>query len=127
MSFLALLLIVKIAVTLVLVVVPLILAAPDWITRFSGLKGDTALFRLYGMALLALLVGYAMALWGHWQGDDVVWVVPMGMVSNGGAALILLTTYTGRFRAISVTFFTAITLGLFAIWLWPEPLMASLW
>ncbi len=91
MSYLALLLVAKIAVTALLVALPFLvapLAKLEATTRVSA--KSTLFFRLYGVAIAALLVGYGFGIPTADSGQFPWGVVSMGLVSNAGAAFLLL-------------------------------------
>lgn len=91
MSYLALLLVTKITVTAFLVVLPFLfapLAKLEVTTRVSA--KSTLFFRLYGIAIAALLVGYGFGIPAAENGQFPWGVVSMGLVSNAGAAFLLL-------------------------------------
>jgi len=73
--------------------------------RITG-NGARSLFRLYGVAVLALLVGYASGFWAIADGRFPFGVAAMGFVSNAGAAAILVATGGWR-RAKFLTVFVA--------------------
>lgn len=89
MSFLGLTLLFKIAVTLFLLA-PLMLGPARRLgPAFSLEAAHPLIFRLYGMAIAALLVGYGFGFAAAQNGAFPWGPVVMGIVSNGGAALIL--------------------------------------
>ena len=110
MTFLAFVLVFKILGSLPLIAGPLLLASPE------RLGGGVALpppmvttFRLYGVSILAVLVGYAYGLWLIGQGQYPWGVVAMGLVSNfGGAALMWRS---GGWRRSRATFAFILTVG----------------
>ncbi|MEO1657943.1 MAG: hypothetical protein AAFR65_09495 [Pseudomonadota bacterium] len=115
MSPLALLLITKIAVTGVLIGLPFLFLPKASVERLSGFQATPpALFRLYGIAIIALLVGYGGGLAETLSGTFPWGVAAMGIVSNGGAALTLVVTGQAKARIPLTLFFAGITAGL--IW-----------
>lgn len=91
MSYLALLLVTKISATALLVALPFLfapLSKLEGTTRMSA--KSTLFFRLYGVAIAALLVGYGFGIPVAESGQFPWGVVSMGFVSNAGAALLLL-------------------------------------
>lgn len=91
MSYLALLLVTKISVTALLVALPFLVAPVaklEATTRVSA--KSTLFFRLYGVAIVALLVGYGFGIPAAESGQFPWGAVSMGLVSNAGAAFLLL-------------------------------------
>ena len=125
MKPLALVLIVKIAFT------ALFVASPDLLFPLSKLlpgatsPGLLLLFRLYGIAILALLVGYGAALREVLRNRFPRLLVLMGLVSNAGAVVVL--TFGGR-HAIDggMIFFAAIASLLFLSLIRPDLAMRTL-
>ena len=108
MSAIALILLAKILVTAALTAAPFLLMPEPKLAamfRISG-NGARSMFRLYGGAVLALLVGYASGFWAIAEGRFPFGVAAMGFVSNAGAAAILVATGGWR-RARFLTFFVA--------------------
>jgi hypothetical protein len=114
MTVLGLILAVKITVTGVLVVAPLLLLSEERLTGMFRLAGDggTAFLRLYGVALLALLVGYASGFWMIADGRFPSGIVAMGVVSNAGAALVLCLTGAWRHARWLTAFMATIAAAL---------------
>ncbi len=105
MSFIALVLTAKIAVTGVFAALPFLVLTPARIASTTGFDvSATPLFRLYGVAVTALLVGYASGFWVIASGQFPWGVVAMGIVSNGVGAITLFATGFWR-QATSMTFF----------------------
>ncbi|QPH53274.1 hypothetical protein [Pontivivens ytuae] len=112
MAPLALLLTVKIVVTLVGVVGPFLLLRRARIDALIGATaGSPLIYRLYGIAILALLFGYGGGLVQIAGGQFPSGVVVMGIVSNGGAALVLARVPRFRSAAVALGLLTA-ALGL---------------
>ncbi len=80
-------------------------------TGVSAASGT--LFRLYGMAATALLVGYGLGLWQSMNGVFPWAAVLMGIVSNAGAAGILAFAPSVSSR-VYATIFGAV--GLLLVW-----------
>ncbi len=108
MTIIGLILGVKIAVTALLTAAPFLLLPEQRLAAMFRVSGDGAgtIFRLYGVAILALLVGYASGFWTIAEGRFPWGVVAMGLVSNTGAALLMFLTGAWR-RAKSISFFVA--------------------
>jgi hypothetical protein len=80
----------KIALTLAVWCVPLLLFPPGWLAALGFPLPEPLLFlRLLGMAYLALVLGYAFGLGAARRGTYPAAVVWVGIVSNGGACLLL--------------------------------------
>ncbi len=127
MSYLALLLAFKIGVTLVGVSAPLVLAPQAYLSKRSGLGGEAiAWLRLYGVAVNALLVGYASGFFVLASGAFPWGVTIMGLVSNAGAVAALLATGLARRSPILTSAFALIALGLAVSMAAPEAAMAPL-
>lgn len=89
-SFLSALIFFKIAATFFLVCLPFLLMTGSRLDQIAGVKAKSnTLYRLYGIAVLALLFGYATAFPLLQAGQFPGGVVIMGAISNGGAAFIL--------------------------------------
>lgn len=107
MTYLDLILVAKIAGTALLVALPFLLVPAGRLTRVLQIEGAEAampLIRLYGWAVLALLVGYSFGFSWMTQGLFPIGVVTMGLVSNAGATILLVLTGAWR-RAVSMTVF----------------------
>lgn len=109
MTYLDLILIAKIVGTAAFVGLPFLLfPSPRLIglLRIEGAESAMPLVRLYGWAVLALLVGYSFGF--SWITKDTfpTGVVTMGLVSNGGATLLLALTGAWR-QAVPMTVFLA--------------------
>ncbi len=91
MSYLALLLVTKIAATSLLVALPFLFAPLARLEATTGVSAKSTLFfRLYGVAIAALLVGYGFGILAAESGQFPWGIVSMGLVSNAGAAFLLL-------------------------------------
>lgn len=89
-SLLALLLFIKIIVTLLAVILPFTLKSSAVLASDVGLSGQGRLLQnLYVMAMLALVVNYSFGLQQLASGVFPVAVICVGIVSNIGAALTL--------------------------------------
>ncbi len=112
MPFISLLLILKIGVTALLTAMPFLLLPEAKLAKMTGVENGGAFFRLYGVAILALLVGYSGG-FAIIADERFPWgIAAMGIVSNGGAAAVLFLTGGWR-RAKTISAFVAlIALGL---------------
>lgn len=127
MTGLELLLYVKIGVTLVACVVPmLVLPAARVGSLFAVDSGAVPLVRLYGIAITALLVGYGSGVVTAEQGAFPTGVVLMGVVSNLGAGTFLFASGTWRQAPPLAVIFGAIGLGLVWALAAPDPWMQPL-
>lgn len=128
MSFLAIVLAVKIIVTAATIALPLLILPARRISTMTGLSADGAtLFRLYGVALLALLVGYASGFWFLRDGEFPWGVVLMGIVSNSGAAAVLILTGSWRRSLLITTFPVTLAVLLCAAAVLPSLAMRPIW
>lgn len=100
MSLLTATLILKIAGTALLFIVPLLLLPSGRLLKLAGLPaealGAVPTFRLLGVAYIALLVGYASGFPQIAVGQFPWGVVAMGIASNGGSAATLVATGAWR-------------------------------
>jgi hypothetical protein len=119
-SPLILLLIAKVAVTGALVALPLLLAPSRRLASPDPGPGGVVVYRLYGVAILALLVVYGSGLMEAMQGRFPWGVAAAGFVSNAGATAVLLFTGAWRSRPRMTLFFAAVALGLLAAAAFPE-------
>ncbi|MEM1245097.1 MAG: hypothetical protein AAGK22_01935 [Acidobacteriota bacterium] len=127
MTRLTLLLLIKILGTLP-VAVPMLTFSHERLDRISGFgPSHEALYRVYGMALVALLVGYGGGIVQAQSGDYPLGVLIMGLVSNAGATLVLLLTGQAKRQLPAAVFFGLIAAGLAIALLAPEAAMAPAW
>jgi hypothetical protein len=119
---------VKIAGTIMLFCVPMLVLDQQWLGLLYGLRPEPLLMaRLVGGAYAALIVGYAAGWLEARRGRYPGWVVAMGLVSNGGGAILALwAVATGDVRLdqlrpfgfAAILFAAAIAAGLgYALWL----------
>jgi hypothetical protein len=78
------------------------------------------LIRLYGVAITALLVGYGFGIPTANSGQFPRGVVYMGLVSNVGAALLLLQSSKTRITFLLGIFFAVIATGLIVFLIKPD-------
>jgi len=129
MSYLSLLLITKIAVTALLVALPFLLGPQARLQAATGLSAKRPLFfRLYGLAISALLVGYGFGIPSA-ESYQFPWgVVTMGGVSNAGAAFLLLRSAKPKSTNFCLgTFFALIAFALAASAAAPELALNKAW
>jgi hypothetical protein len=94
-TYLSIVLAIKILMTLILFVTPFLFFSQTKLEQLfnSKISGGLMVYRLYGLALLALTVGYASGLMQVLAGEFPFGIVTMGIVSNGGATFILSKNY----------------------------------
>jgi len=127
MTPLTILLMIKILVTAIMVALPFLLLPKAKLESAMAIEAQSpALFRLYGVAIAALLVGYAGGIWQVSQGVFPWGVLTMGLVSNAGAALTMVATGSAARNRFLTVFFTLITLGLIAAMVMPTAAMRAL-
>ncbi len=113
MTLLALLFSVKIAVTLPFVALPFLFMQKARLGAVMSVDAHkTTFFRLYGVAMIALLTGYGGGIWLLFNNIFPWGVLMMGVVSNGGASFILFKTGAASRNKFLTGFFIAVTLGL---------------
>jgi len=121
MSLLSVLFLVKILITSLTVAFPFIALPSHKLERVTNIRASNAqFFRLYGVAVLALLVGYGFGIQQAETGIFPWGVTVMGLVSNGGAAFILLSSKSGKHNLMLGSFFAAIATALMLAMLFPE-------
>ncbi|WP_109356882.1 hypothetical protein [Sphingorhabdus sp. EL138] len=126
MTPLTILLIIKIAVSLLTVVTPFVVFSGEKIDAIMNMKSkSTTLYRIYGIAVLALLVGYSGGIYHITQGEFPIGVVFMGIVSNLGATSALLATGAFERNKFHTFFFGSIGIGLVLAILSPDLAMAA--
>lgn len=126
MTYLSLLLIIKIAVTFLIVALPFFIFSKEKIDKIFGVKdGSLAVYRLYGVAVLALLFGYGGGLWQISQGAFPTGVIIMGIVSNGGATLVQMFTGSYKKSKLLTGFFAIVAIGLILALCLPDMAMSS--
>jgi len=128
MEPLSILLWIKIIGTLIPVALPLLVLSKERINKLSGFEAsDPALYRLYGMAALALLVGYAGGYFQVLDGTYPIGVIAMGFVSNAGAFLILILTGRVLKAPWEPAFFGLIAIGLAISYFFQDAALTPLW
>ena len=109
MTYLDLILLAKITGTALFVGLPFLLLPTARLVSLLQIEGAEAaipLIRLYGWAVIALLVGYSFGLSWVTGSAFPVGVVTMGLVSNAGATVLLMLTGAWR-QALPITVFLA--------------------
>ena len=113
MTGLALLFFIKIAVTLPFVALPFLFLPKARLNAAMSVDArKTTLFRLYGVAMMALLAGYGGGIWQVSQKIFPWGVIAMGIISNGGASFVLVKTGAVSRAKLLTGFFIAVTVGL---------------
>ena len=126
MAILSILLWIKIIGTFFPVAAPLLVLPKEKIDQLSGFEpSDVSLYRLYGMAVLALLVGYAGGYFQVVEGVFPAGVVTMGIASNAGAFIIMLLTGRAAKTPFAAGFFGLIAAALIACFFFPEMAMST--
>jgi hypothetical protein len=127
MSAMTLLILIKIGATIILVAGPfLLLPRPKLEAMTGSTVTSDALFRLYGIAMTALLIGYGSGLWQIQQGIFPWGIVLMGLVSNGGAAFTVARLGSRSSRRLFVPVFGGIAVGLALCAAFPDAAIAPL-
>lgn len=109
MTRLSLLFGIKIAFTVLVVAIPFVLLPSDRLTDVMGSEiTNPTIYRLYGVATVALLVGYGFAIPAAQSGSFPTGPVAMGIVSNGGASVLLWATGPGGTSFVLTSVFTLI-------------------
>ncbi|MEO1335159.1 MAG: hypothetical protein AAFV29_05930 [Myxococcota bacterium] len=112
MTLLSVLLTIKVLVTLVTIALPFIVLPKSTLDRIAGFgQPDTAFYRLYGTAVLALIVAYSGGIYQISMGIYPGAVIAMGLVSNAGATIILIATGRVAKSLLFTLFFGAIAIG----------------
>jgi len=113
MTFLGLLLVFKIGVTLIMASIPMLMLPGERLMATLKIGAEALpLARLYGVAITALLVGYASGFAPAAAGIFPWGVVIMGIVSNGGVTITLVITGAWRRAVPAVAVFGSIAVAL---------------
>jgi hypothetical protein len=127
MTILTIVLIVKIGVTLFAVVLPFLVFSKEKLNLLLQMKAESpSLYRLYGVAVLALLVGYGSGIHQIVQDIYPSGIIAMGITSNAGAALVLFLMGAAKRNKFLTVFFTLIAVCLIGAALNPEAAMTAL-
>eukprot|EP00127_Corallochytrium_limacisporum_P005431 Clim_evm43s204 gene=Clim_evmTU43s204 len=86
---------VKIVATMVAWSIPLILPLPAFVHSILGLPEPSIFTKLLGVAYLALCVGYYKGLGDVRSGVRPTQTIYVGIVSNGGACVMILSNWLG--------------------------------
>lgn len=133
MTYLDLILLAKIVGTALFVGLPFLLVPHQRLFALLGIEGDQAalmqvmpLIRLYGWAVIALLVGYSFGFSGATGSVFPLGVVTMGLVSNAGATFLLVLTGAWRKAWAMTLFLGGIATALGVAMLSPDAVMQAL-
>jgi len=129
MTYLDLILFAKIVGTAVFVGLPFLFIPGErliGLLKIEGAEPALPLIRLYGWAVIALLVGYSFGFSWITQSVFPIGVVTMGLVSNGGASLLLILTGAWRQALPMTVFLGLIALSLSWAMIAPDAVMQSL-
>ena len=127
MTAIGLILTIKIGVTTLLMAGPFLLMPERRLAEITGVTGNGSIFRLYGIAILALLTGYASGFWTISEGRFPWGIAVMGVVSNTGAAMVLIASGAWRRTPAITGFVVAVSLALVLALLNSSYAMAPLW
>lgn len=128
MPWLTLLLLFKIGFTALFCALPMLLLPTREICRRLGVdRAAVPYIRLYGWVLVALLTGYAAGVVDTLHGVMPWGVVVMGLVSNGGATVLMLTPFGRTQSAAMPLVFGLIALGLAGALLLPDLALRHAW
>ena len=127
MSILTITFVFKIFISLIFVALPMLVLPEKKIQALMKLPvSNVIVYRLYGMAILALLVGYGSGLMSALEGQFNPGVVLMGIVSNIGASVIMLSTGYWKMQRALWAFFTTIGLLLLTSFIFTDQMLAPL-
>lgn len=127
MSPLIIIIAIKIIVTLVLIAIPFLTLPMEKLDKISGMTAKSNTFyRLYGVAMVALLIGYASGIPLINQGVFPWGVAIMGIVSNGGVALLLLKSGPSPKTMKFIMIYGGIAIALIACVIFPELAISAL-
>lgn len=126
MNYLSIILSFKIVITLVSIVLPFMLYHRSKLDRLMDMTSTSAiLYRLYGVAVLSLLVAYSSGIYSATAGIFPWGVVFMGLVSNVGASSTLIILGSWKDYKFLTLFFGLIGALLTWVALNPELAMRS--
>ncbi len=128
MTFLSLLLIIKIVIVGGPGVLALLFLPKSKLEKSTDITAPTSLFfRLYGVALLSLLVAYSFGIPSA-ENNIFPWgVVCMGIVANGAPGLLMLLSRSSKQNLILGIVFLLIALGFATAFLFPEAALQKVW
>jgi hypothetical protein len=127
MPFISLLLIAKITVTGLMIALPFLLLPADRLSKMTGAENATTLFRVYGIAIAALLVGYGSAFPLIANGEFPFGIAAMGIVSNGLPAAYMFATGVWRRQKFLSIFLASVGISLIVASLNSAAALRALW
>lgn len=127
MPFISLLLIAKIIVTGLMVALPFMLLPAEKLAKMTGAENATAIFRLYSIAITALLFGYASGFLQIAQGHFPYGIAIMGIVSNGGQAAYLFLSGAWQRQKFLTFFIASVAVALIITCIASDVAMQPLW
>ena len=127
MTAIGLVLAIKIGVTAVFIAAPFLFMPERRLVAMLGVSSGGPILRLYGVAILALLTGYASGFGTIAQGQFPWSVAAMGIVSNGGAALVLFLSGAWRRMRLIGTFVAGVAVALILAVLSSSQALVPLW
>ena len=128
MTFLSLLLAFKISVSVMLLCIPLLFLGKRILDNIFDLEDSSIVFyRLYGVAILALVAAYVGGFVAATAGRFPNEIVYMGVVSNLGSFTVMAVTGYIRRRPLTATLFGLIGVGFVVAAFIPDFAMAILW
>jgi len=128
MTYLTILLLIKIIGTLLAIGIPFLFFPKAKLDELAGLGAPAVtLYRLYGVAVLALLVAYTGGVLDAQAGRFPGGIVAMGIVSNAGAVAAIVCTGRAQQMTVSVAYFGAIAAGLVVAAISPPLALTTVW
>ncbi len=128
MTLLSILLVFKVAISVLLLIIPFLFSPASKLDELTKMKSQSAKFyRLYAVATFALVIAYSGGIYQISRGVFPLEIILMGIASNIGAPLVLLGIKPiSKANKISAAIFGSIGLGLIAALLLPEMAMRML-
>ena len=126
MTWLSILLVIKIAVTAPLAAAPFLVLSTEKLGKLTRMEAASGLFfRLYGVAMVAILSAYGFGIATAQSGEFPWFATVMGVLSNGGAVIALGTSGALARTAPVAGFLTLVTAGLIAAMAFPIAALGS--
>lgn len=128
MTWLTLLLLIKIGFTVITCSIPLLFFSKEKLASILGVGLEAIpICRMWGVAVTAILVGYAAGIQPAETGAFPYGVVVMGIFSNVMATITLLLTGMWRKTKAGTIVFGSIAMGLILAMLAPATALKSIW